>query len=478
MGVDTQNKTDQEDKPLTRADVEHFLHEAGSPEKLNLTGRNLRGVDLKHFNLAGATLREANLNGADLRNATIREADLNGANLRGAKLNGADLSKTDLSNTDLDSADLSGVNLTGTTLRGARLSYANLSGATLSGVNLSGLSLSGAHLSKADLSGANLGRADAHTADLFEANLSGANLSGANLSGTSLGRANLSGADLIGINLSGADLTGAFISAESEKDILRGLNLRSSGEMTVLIDTRVQGVGLRIYITEEPLTAHNLITIITAITELHTKCWLIQQNRFSELIEYAQSHTSRFVEEANLGIATLRYNSPVLIDFLVGSGSIAGTATLALALKTAIDAIVQTPLRFQASKLENQKKALEIKIRDQEAQQSQQIAVQKSELERQKTQLELAQQRLELAQQQLEVDRQQLEVEKNRVEIAFEIANRMVDILHPGVDTATKGMLVQPLLHNLLQLGNAKGLERALPAPQEGEERDTLSEDG
>ena len=74
MNIDAQRQTDKEDKPLTRADVERFLQEVGSPDKLDLSGRNLIEIDLMNFNLTRAKLFEANLTGADLSNATLREA--------------------------------------------------------------------------------------------------------------------------------------------------------------------------------------------------------------------------------------------------------------------------------------------------------------------------------------------------------------------------------------------------------------------
>src|SRR5947209_248672 len=47
---------------------------------------------------------------------------------------------------------------------------------------------------------------------------------------------------------------------------------------------------LRIRILAEPLTAQNLMTIISALTELSTKYWLIAKKRFADLIEYTQTH--------------------------------------------------------------------------------------------------------------------------------------------------------------------------------------------
>jgi hypothetical protein len=208
---------------------------------------------------------------------------------------------------------------------------------------------------------------------------------------------------------------------------------------------------LRIYITEEPLTAQNFTTIISALNELHTKAWLIQQGRFPELINYAQTHDIRFTKEANLTIGKLAHNSPTLAELILNPTTLAAAAgaivTLAGALKIVIDNIGQTSLRFK-------EKELDIEIRRQEAQQAQQTAAQKAGQEGQKAQLEIEKQ-------QLEIERKRLEVEKNRVEVALETASKMVDTLRPGIEKETKGMLVQALLPSVLQLGNAKGLELA-----------------
>src|SRR3989442_1563412 len=89
MNINIHSKVEKEDKPLTRADVERFLHEAGSSDKLNLSGRNLEKINLAHFSLWGADLRDADLTNADLRDADLSGADLSGADLSGADLSGA-----------------------------------------------------------------------------------------------------------------------------------------------------------------------------------------------------------------------------------------------------------------------------------------------------------------------------------------------------------------------------------------------------
>jgi hypothetical protein len=52
----------------------------------------------------------------------------------------------------------------------------------------------------------------------------------------------------------------------------------------------------------------------------------------------------------------------------------------------------------------------------------------------------------------------------------METAVKMVDLLHPGTDQQTKGMLVQTLIPSLLQLGEGKGLELAGPPVAQGKD--------
>ena len=70
--------------PLTREDVEGLLEEAGSPERLDLSGQNLAGADLRGINLTGA-----NLHGADLHGANLSRADLTGARVTQEQLQNA-----------------------------------------------------------------------------------------------------------------------------------------------------------------------------------------------------------------------------------------------------------------------------------------------------------------------------------------------------------------------------------------------------
>ena len=94
--------------------------------KLNLSGADLSGAELRFANLQGADLRFADLSGAELR-----FANLQGAYLRSAKLQGAYLNEAFLQGADLTFANLQGAKLQGAKLQGAYLQGANLKGADL-----------------------------------------------------------------------------------------------------------------------------------------------------------------------------------------------------------------------------------------------------------------------------------------------------------------------------------------------------------
>ncbi len=228
------------------------------------------------------------------------------------------------------------------------------------------------------------------------------------------------------------------------------LSLREEGIFASLTQDIFSNLHIRI--VEDPLTAQNLITIISSLTELSTKYWLIAKGRFADLIEYTQTHNARFAEDANVIVTQVTYNSPFNMDWKIDLSA----PSVAEALVKTIDGVSQRHSRLEQVMLENQVKAQEIKHAEQQAYDKQQMAV----LEREK-------QRLEIEQHRLEILEKQLEIQKKGIEYALEIAEKMVDLLHPGADPATRAMEIQVLLPNLVQLQNGKGLELVLPVSQE-----------
>lgn len=137
----------------TREEILKLVEENGGPEGLDLSDKDLSGIDLGReaieaelekarerapdetpvwcylhpldINVAGADLREVDLSGtnlqeADLQGANLQRADLQGANLQGTKLWGTDLQGANLWGADLRRACLVGLDLQGAGLFGAK----------------------------------------------------------------------------------------------------------------------------------------------------------------------------------------------------------------------------------------------------------------------------------------------------------------------------------------------------------------------
>jgi len=145
MTLPAQQQASNANTAVTRTDLVRLLQEVGSPEQLDVSGQNLRGINLMNCNLRGANLSQvrggeatlcganlshADLHGADLSGTCVCWADLRGANLRAADLRGVKLDMATLCGASLGKADLRGACLDKTDLRGADLSWASLGGAS------------------------------------------------------------------------------------------------------------------------------------------------------------------------------------------------------------------------------------------------------------------------------------------------------------------------------------------------------------
>lgn len=163
---------------------------------IDLSGADLRGIDLRSVELG-----EANIRDADIRRTSLTKANFKGADLRRAILRESNLEYANLTNTYLKKADFLGANL-----GRANLGRANLNGADLWGANLKHANLRGANLHKSHLQRANLLGASFKDANLQEAYLEGASFNNAKLNRANLQQADLDGVDLLRANLHDADL--------------------------------------------------------------------------------------------------------------------------------------------------------------------------------------------------------------------------------------------------------------------------------
>ena len=140
-------------------------------------GASCKGITHHRVNLAGRDLRGVHFHGAKLHHADFRQADLRGARFHGAKLRGADFSGARLKGAHFGPPKTTrkGVNQA----QPAPSCNPNCQGAFLLGANFTDANLQGAnftyaYLAYANLTGANLTRADLTSANLFDANLTSA----------------------------------------------------------------------------------------------------------------------------------------------------------------------------------------------------------------------------------------------------------------------------------------------------------------
>ncbi len=186
----------------------------------DLSGRDLRNIDLHGVKITGADMRKTNLSGANLAGTIFEGTDLGDANLDGANLTGAHFIGADIGGATFHGARMDGVKFVGISLRRAGFDPAevrqillrgcegcDLSHMDLRGVDFHGVSLTGVDLSHSDLSGADLSGAKFTGVDFTSARLDHVNFRNATLQGCSLSHASLDGAQLDGISLIGTSLS-------------------------------------------------------------------------------------------------------------------------------------------------------------------------------------------------------------------------------------------------------------------------------
>jgi len=206
---------------------------------------------------------------------------------------------------------------------------------------------------------------------------------------------------------------------------------------------------LQVQFAAEPLTAQHLARLTTALTDLHTRCWLIHTGRLEDLARYAMTRDPDLIREANLVVASIRLRSPLDVKLDISPQG------LAEAMKTGIESVALLGARRQQAELENRGRELELEIRASEAEQA--AAQHEQELELQRREREVAQQEkaVEIERKRLELERTRLELVRQQLELrvqAIKAANEMLPLLYPGVSDDARPMLIQTLVPSLLQL--------------------------
>ncbi len=198
---------DQETLNKTLAAHHIWLESAGQDGQR----ADLSGADLRFLDLSGARLKEAVLHGADLVGTNLTDADLEAADLEGATLLGARLEGANLERVHAPGVNFFSANMTAASLRGADLREALLQEATLTQAKLHDATLTEANLLKAMLREADLTAADLRRTELTHAYLGYAGMERAQVQEATLRHASLEAADLRDARFDGANLEGACV---------------------------------------------------------------------------------------------------------------------------------------------------------------------------------------------------------------------------------------------------------------------------
>lgn len=213
----------------TRAEIEKLLAESSADVVVDLTYRQLSGLDLSNLDFSGADMRWARFNNTNLVNTNLRDTRLDLAWFLGANMENADLTGASLRSTQLRKAKLKGAIFDNTRItanfKGADLTGASFRNSDMSAdmknqsMGLMGTVMTSSKLISVDFTGANMSRVDAEFAKFNDAVLDDVNLSGSKLAG-----ANLSGASVRNLDLEDADVNGTKLKTLLHADQIIGLD--------------------------------------------------------------------------------------------------------------------------------------------------------------------------------------------------------------------------------------------------------------
>jgi uncharacterized protein YjbI with pentapeptide repeats len=206
----------------------------------NLSGMDMRRLDLSYIDFRGASMYGARVDEAILSDALLSDqtnlqhvsmcrvhasrANFSLAYMLSARMIGACLTEAVLHRVRAEKADFSKAELSGANFNGAELQNASFTEAVAPKASFVLVRAEKADFSKADLSDANLNRSVLSHANLSQANLKGADLSDADLQHANLSDADLSRAKLTGAKLSVCNLSGATLPPWSS-GLMQGVKL-------------------------------------------------------------------------------------------------------------------------------------------------------------------------------------------------------------------------------------------------------------
>ena len=291
------------------------------------------------------------------------------------------------------------------------------------------------------------------------------------LSRANLSEANLSRADLRGTDLSEADVTGANFSETIMSEFIRK-QLRNRGIIGLddpYVETASPTSTLRIRINEDPLPAQSLTTIMSVLTELFTKFWLIQQGRFPDLVEYALTHDARFTKEANVVITGIKHSSPFEFKFDVSLNPETGARAVQILSdmkKLEVERKEEARLKNKSLEEEIEHKRLELQTLLADKAVDRQIKVEEANLKSQEAYIKIQNELTALEERRLKLRREAAEFELDFINRALDTAQKLVDVFYPSADADQKAIGARILLNNLLQVNGIEQLDFILSLPK------------
>lgn len=168
------------EKRKPRADIQQVLEAIGRRNRAYLMGENRR-LDLSGANLEGADLREANLEGvifkgANLRRAILQKAHLKRADFSGANLENVNLNLADLTNTNFHQASLKNAQLRNAILKNTSFAMAQMQEASFENTYLYKVYLANAVLDEGSFENAYLKKCHFFDASLIRTSFEGAKI--------------------------------------------------------------------------------------------------------------------------------------------------------------------------------------------------------------------------------------------------------------------------------------------------------------
>ena len=243
------------------------------------------------------------------------------------------------------------------------------------------------------------------------------------------------------------------------------------------VPTHDIGATYHIRLLEDPLPAQTLVTIITALTELFTKFWLVQQGRFTDLVEYALSHNIRFTQEANLVFTDITHRSPFDFKFDVNLNPESAARAIQLIYdmrKLEAEKKEKASLENKAleDEIERKKQELQVLLADKEV--DRQIKVREANLKFQEASIKLQNDLADLEERKLKLRREKVEFDLDFIDRVLNISKNLVDIFYPNADVDQKIIGGRIFFNNLLQLNGMEQLNFVLSVSQSTENKKSI----